>query len=616
MQELGPIDTEALRAALEPERPDPADFLTGVRERVQERESAAPPQAPTRITAYRIPPRLRFAASLLPPGILPVVTSGAAAGAKLSWKALPGLIALPGIAFVMVLLTFFGGVRRIRKLDGAARNSESVDEAAVTLEWWKRNRTKALFGFSVIGVLILLGSPSAALFGVLASMVVLVLLVGSLAHAGFANRHAVGRLCRGVLYTNLMAWWTLHDFLPRPGFGPHGALIAGWLGIGMLLCGFASGSLSWAVIKDRLLFPIRMPHPDPVTTFSLRCLSFPAFAVTVASIIALCILLPSSFTGAGLRSAPSRIAQERVLASWVTDHSATEFLGDERVSTIARGLQRLGAVDDWRPFSAEIRNQLNHGVSFQVSDATLADLLAMHWIEAVPMSARDTKYLHRQLFESDAPLRYRPDLFIGTTLLREAGERDSERCQAWRARVVAGWSQDDYRELEHDLSVVRWLESLDGHADVAEAKSRLHADLLEVWNDDGSDGPAFFDAVRPEGGFADAFDRRNVSRSELESTRAAILLMDRVGVPEGLALKRVRLWLAQVSPTGWSAFMRDDLEILRRLTLLELDQAFPESNLKWYELLWELRQFLAVVLLVALCILAIRRAPLTEKVVA
>ena len=122
--EHDPLDPGRLREALAPERPDPDAFLAGVRERVARPQGASASES-RRLSLARLPQRWRWAASILPPGVLPFV---AGSGVKLSWKAIPGLAVLPGLAGVMVLASFVGGVRHLRRLDTDARPTKREDE--------------------------------------------------------------------------------------------------------------------------------------------------------------------------------------------------------------------------------------------------------------------------------------------------------------------------------------------------------------------------------------------------------------------------------------------------------------------------------------------------------
>jgi len=613
MTETRPIEPDLLRDALKGERTDPAAFLAGVRERVDAR-AAAPPR-----TLTPIPPRWRWAASLLPPGVVPLMTATGGAGVKLSWKALPGLAALPGIAFLMVLVSFVGGLRQLRKLDDEAVHSKLEDEARVRHEWWTRHRTKALLGIAAIVVLVLIGSPSAALFGVLASMVALVLLVGVLARAGYANRKAVGRLCIGVLSTNAWCWWSAHEFLSRPAIGPHGEEIAVSFAIGILLCSFASGSITWAIIRHRVMHPIKMKHPDPVTTFSLRCLSFPIFGLIALVVIGWCIALPFSFTDSHARfwSSEVRRSRERPLSAWVADHTSEEFLADERLISIARGLRSMGALGGWLYPPQELKDRLRLEPALVEDRAIRAEYLVLDWIDEVQFSDDEAARVRRQLLESDQPLAWNPDLFVGTRQLRDSHEVHSDQLSLWRARIIAGWSQREYHELEEDLRVVRWLESLGGTGEIAASTSRLHADLLEVWNGGDGRGPALFEWSRPSGGQHGQWWHGDLQNpSDLQATRAAIQLMRRVGVPEGVDLHRLRRALERPPSLMSSLFGLSENQVLSRLALLEFDRAFPDRQLRWYELLWELRQFLASTLLIALCVISIRRAPVGRKATA
>ena len=59
--------------------------------------------------------RIRWAASVVPPGVIAgAVTMAGVTGKKVGMKAVPGLMAIPAVALLMIALTFFGGMRALR----------------------------------------------------------------------------------------------------------------------------------------------------------------------------------------------------------------------------------------------------------------------------------------------------------------------------------------------------------------------------------------------------------------------------------------------------------------------------------------------------------------------
>jgi hypothetical protein len=608
MTETRPIEPEALRDALGGERPDPEAFLAGVRERLDARAST-PPR-----TLTPIPPRWRWAASLLPPGIIPMMTAGGSVGVKLSWKALPGLAALPGIAFVMIVASFFGGLRQLRKLDDEALDSKAEDAARVRHAWWMKHRKKAFLGIAGIVALAYLGSPSAALFVVLGSMVALVLLVGALAREGYANRESVMRMCIGVLYTNALCWWTAHDMLPRAELGPQGFEFAMIFVLGIVLCALAGGRLSWAGVKERVMYPVRMRHPDRITVVCLRCLSIPVAFVAAAGLLAWLLYLPLMFMRpAGTWSETRQAEATRELADWVRSRPDSELLNAGAMS-VARGVAELDPELAPRLFAPSLLDRIAAGEAFSWAHAQ--DFVGLGLVEPEDLPEHLERWARRDLFEDRGPLIFEPEAVLVSTAALESGAVSESTVQDWCDRIVAGWNPRESKTLVDDLEVVRWLEAL-GCTDAVRAKGpELRARLQSHWRARASQ----FVRDPDEGFFSGILGGSTIFQEDVELTRAAIGLMQRVGVPEGIdpaALRKsiaVRRGLRIPGFSGIGDGYSGQLEALSVLARVELDRAFPEPPLRWYEHLWELRQFLATVLLITLCVISIRRAPVVREV--
>ena len=105
---------EALRDAFAGLMPEREAFLDGIRARVEEGQERDARQL-ERLEAAS--PRLRWAASLLPPGF--VLGAASLAGKKVGVKALAGVIAMPAIAMLVLVGAFFGGVRSMRSASEA-----------------------------------------------------------------------------------------------------------------------------------------------------------------------------------------------------------------------------------------------------------------------------------------------------------------------------------------------------------------------------------------------------------------------------------------------------------------------------------------------------------------
>ncbi len=171
--------------------------------------------------------------------------------------------------------------------------------------------------------------------------------------------------------------------------------------------------------------------------------------------------------------------------------------------------------------------------------------------------------------------------------------------------IEAAWDKADLDpRLDKLVAFARALDLL-GHPDRVDAhRDRVHAQLREHYRPIQTFGP-----LRSPGGFAPNPARSDYSDSQ--TTWSAIELMSRLGVPEGIDLWKVRTFLTHEAralplpielPTAY-------LRSLPRAALLRLEHALELPPRGWLAGLFAERLLLASVLLVALCLLAIRLAP-------
>ncbi|MBL8801996.1 MAG: hypothetical protein JNN27_08380 [Planctomycetes bacterium] len=169
-------------------------------------------------------------------------------------------------------------------------------------------------------------------------------------------------------------------------------------------------------------------------------------------------------------------------------------------------------------------------------------------------------------------------------------------------RVDRSWPAPEAQlTLEPTLACVRWLDLL-GHGERVDARrEQLQALLLRHWVD--PEHVSYFG-----GGFADLPETN--PNSSASPTYAAVQLMVRVGVPRGLDVGLLHDYLRRetrrtllVSPR-WVA-----LRALDHAALLRVERQVGLPELSWFQRLIAERALLAVALILALCVYAIRSAP-------
>jgi hypothetical protein len=169
-------------------------------------------------------------------------------------------------------------------------------------------------------------------------------------------------------------------------------------------------------------------------------------------------------------------------------------------------------------------------------------------------------------------------------------------------RVDRSWPGPEAKlALEPTLACVRWLDLL-GHGERVDARrEQLHGLLLRHWVNPEHGGYS-------DGGFAD-LPETNPS-SSAPPTYAALQLMVRVGVPRGLDVGALHDHLRR--ETRRTLLLSPSLiahNALDYAALLRVEHQIGLPELSWFERLIAERVLLAVVLILALCVYAIRAAP-------
>lgn len=209
-----------------------------------------------------------------------------------------------------------------------------------------------------------------------------------------------------------------------------------------------------------------------------------------------------------------------------------------------------------------------------------------------------------RLLEADGPLLLSPnDEYLFALLLATRPLSDAERAHLV-ARVEASWpAPGTHAPLAAALFCVRVFDRLGASERVEARRADVHA-LLEAHRVDGSRYAPF----QQFGGFTP--DPTSFPTSFEEATLDAVELMQRLGVPEGVDLRKVRGYLrssARAFPLVFEMYPHVHLDARAGLLLLTEGIGLPERSLL-ARLLGE-RLLLASLLIVALCAWAVRLTP-------
>jgi len=179
-----------------------------------------------------------------------------------------------------------------------------------------------------------------------------------------------------------------------------------------------------------------------------------------------------------------------------------------------------------------------------------------------------------------------------------------EQRETLASRIEAAWPElGSHDPLANVLLIVRLLDHL-GLADRVDARrAEVHALLAQHWT-----GNLPTDLFQRAGGFTANPAKWKTSHNG--STHAAVVLMARFGVPEGIDLRLLRAFLRVESAAPWLGIPENAyLKGVARATLLRLEREVGIPPRSWLEAVAGERMLIACVLLVLLCVLAIRSAP-------
>lgn len=559
-------------------RPDPAAFRARIAQRIAEKERDPEADGPDRSSILRAEFVRRAAA------FLPLDPASGSSAAKL---ALTGL-ALPLAMLVASVAAFLAAGRSVVRTSRGAAPSRAEP---VRLGWATPPHGIRL-GFS--GVLIQclqpLGMFALLLPGIYGSRgavdvvvalalcagLALVFIVRALADAVRLTPAAVADFAVGVLvslFAGAFLWPASRNV----------AEIGSDLGIG-----WSAGVLLAGVVLAAL-WPLRRPG-----WFLWTALAF------VPGLLLLNPLGATFHEPADLREQVAELELD-----------AAELAGWGEFGTVSRTLAALGgAPADLARADREIARALegsfrvHPGVWTAASEAGLMDTARWRTLAAGEMEA----YALDRLLEASGPLRiadyelYRVRMLLAT---REVGPAQRE---ALAARIEAGWPTVGVHDALSDALVrVRVLDEL-GLAQRADARrDDVHQLLRDHWIAPDTEG-----RFRQRGGFTP--DPAKFRTSLRGPTRAGVELMARFGAPAGVDPRDVRDRLRADGRAHWLFFPSHpglQLEPRAALLLLEREVGLPPRSLL-ASLVAE-RLLIACLLLVLLCVVAIRSAPEPER---
>ena len=559
-------------------------------------------------------PGLRLAAGLLPPGLLPpiLLRDGLVLGAgqKLGAKGLAALVATPAIAFVMVIVSVVAGLGKLWGSTAKTAPSADTPPARTDLSraWWRRNRRPALVSLALVALLALFGHSETALMCVLLSMAFAVLLLAEFARAGLSDARSVGRWTAGLLWGLGLYGFFLRQFLPV-GAGPSNLYTAlSVLFIGALLCLAVSGQLGPRRLWDLFDAPVqRLSQRDLPTVICLRAL------MGLLAVGVLCGLL-MLLAGLGFGFVSTRPSPERLLdyarsfdeptselSRWKEFEHVVEFLSDDG--------KQLHDLPDLGPAIAAMRLSRSQGLPFFapikraaarfgfLKDEELRALVPE--IRSGPLSTGTIQEFYPGVEDFDV------------YALLALGALDLAARERLADLLVSNWPAPDAEQVLSDLrSRIELLEALDQAARWTPKRADVRRALELTW-------PATHHRWRPAATFlwdassaAARWTAGSISeRPPLwEPTDDALFLAGRVGLPNGMDLEPLRANLAHALQVRrfaqhFGGDPRDDIGL--ELVALRLERLLPDLAPRGpIGKLIEMRLFLAVSGLVALCVLA------------
>ena len=574
-----PIPAQDLHDLFERRRPDPEAFRAGVAKRIAERR-AAEGDSNERDASGGGVTFLRKVAAVLP---MDPVSGGKAGSATI--KFLYAILALPALVLGSTVWSFVASMRLVKR-----DVQYAAPPTGERLNWRQRKiftmnddllRGGQLLVIVNSGILIalFLSFATGGRTGIdiltlvlLLAMGAVVLTVRGLAKEGLLLRGEAARFCMSLLitvFTGCFLWMST-------GLGPidgHAVLGNGWASSVVLLGIVTCVALRWGWLRGVLAL----------------CAAF--------------VLFVAFNTGAITKSTPGALAKQ--LAVMELD---PESLRDwTEAAAIHTALETSGApLPDMHETRERLARALEQGVDAHPVVWTAA--AHMGWLDKSQwMRLADSNQRRRsmdRLLRPETPMtgsdydEYRVPMLLACRDLSPAQREQvaQNALAAWPAKGVHGPLGDAVRLM----NVFEWLE----RDDLVQLKAHATRELLvEHWTAPGTN--ELFGKV---GGFTS--DPEKFKTSFEDETWAAMELLLRVGVPEQIDLFWLRGNLkreARAMPLVFEPLQSHKAKPRASLLLLEREIGMPERSL--FATLLSERLLIATVLLVALCMLAVRLSP-------
>jgi len=566
------IDERSLREALRSLRPEPDEFEAAVLEKLEERE---------RRTALLLrSPFLRQVAALLPPSLAPTLPA-AAAGKQILAKLAATALAMPVLLLAMVGVTFVASLRSLRRLDadevGKSRRSRRATK------WWGAHPFAVLLGLTFVMLLVLTKHIDLLLASVILSMLVLTWALRRLSAAGLAGRSQVGGPCGSVLIMLTMGVAPARQML-----GIHQAELQALLVYALLLVGGLACSF--------LAIPAGGRARNGLSRTGLLLLSFPWLVV----IFGLQIYARDPKTVGMTRA--ELVEYVNTTVPEVGPSSEWRVLRET-----ATWLARTGSEElDPTPARTAFREAFTRGED--LSNFVLSSAADLGWIEDEDWDTVLDEGRTRRLLEGSGQIPFLDQMRAQLYGLVQTGALTKEQGYRLANRLVASWLEvDSQAKLPLLVEIVRDLDLIGRPERPSQLAPMARAALTEAWMPAG--GRRESDA----GGFAKYYLRSKEFADE-EAAGAAVLLMERFGVPEGIDLVRVHEYLRGQAERSVSRPV-STLDVEKALALARFERSFAAQlpaerapGLLDQILNWRLT--IGVGLLVGLCLYATLQAPM------
>ncbi|MBM3977064.1 MAG: hypothetical protein FJ299_08750 [Planctomycetes bacterium] len=571
--EAGLLPEDELRGLFAPERPDPRAFEAAVRARIAEREARGeePAQPPSRL--------VRWAAGILPPDV------GLAVLAKPS--GVLTTLALPVLVLASSFGVFFAGKRSIERSAAEAappsareaRPRRWLSMSTVDSPWGPTIRIAQQYGFLAVlfAPLVLGGAHSFDIVALLllGAMGLLALEVRRMARAGWMQRGSIAQMCCGLLatvYTTCFLWAGTFSLVE-----PASTLGVQWSAGAMLV---AISACAFVVWRERA-----------------------APAASAILVVLWCAFIFVVLTPITSPDSPRYL--RRVLTTYGTD--TNNLQGWAELGHAGEALLATGEpLPDLAHVRSAVERAIDGGAEAHPFVWTAAGRLGLidreHWHE---LGARKMeRYALDRLLQGEGPLNMVPYKEYSFHLLLATRELTQQEREHLARRVEAEWPREPVHGRLEKAALCMRLWALLGSQDRIDAHRGSARELLvEHWIGGGE--RRLFARI---GGFTSNPQKFRTSFDD--TTYAAVSLMARVGIPDGIdpfllrghvraEAERFSLWFA-----GFSHLQSDSHAAWLRL---EREIGLPERS--WLERLAAERVLIATLLTLLLVVLALRAAP-------